>query len=127
MSVFSDLWDQLAAPCLAERFAGSALCTQPGKTERTITVIVWPKELAEQQTQNGLVRKYMRLIGVPRTLRAANGGEFLETPGLDDAWTVEGEDFAVEAIQSQTESETVLQLVKREIHERTREGLRRRN
>ena len=127
MSGFMDLWEEIAAPLLTEQYAGEAICTQPGESQRSVTSTIWPLEVTEEQTQRGVIRKYLRLLGVPRTATSANGGAFVESPGLDDLWNVEGVEYAVEAIESQTDDETVLRLRILATHEETRDGLRRRN
>jgi hypothetical protein len=127
MSAFSDLWNETAAPLLTEQYAGEALCTQPDTLPQSVAATIWPLEITEDRNQRGVIRNHRRLLGVPRTASAANGGGFLENPGIDDVWNIEGVDFSVEAIESRTESETILRLLRVATHEETRDGLRRRN
>jgi hypothetical protein len=126
MSGFSDLWAEVAAPLLTEQFAGEALCTPAGLAQRTVTTIIWPEEVTEEQTARGIKRKHVRRLSVPRTAVAANGGPFLASPGIRDVWSVDGVVYSVDAIESQTDTETVLRLLRVTAHEETKEGLRRR-
>lgn len=127
MSEFGDLWSEVAAPSLMREFADNVLCTPVGSTERTVAAVVWPEEIVEEQTPTGIKRKHIRWLTVPRTEAVAGSTAFLAGPGIRDAWTVDGVSYVVEAIESQTEVETLLKLVRVATHEETREALRRRN
>jgi hypothetical protein len=127
MSDFDDAWEELAAPLLTETFGGTALCTPFGGTQRTVTVTVWPEEVTEEQAERGIKRKHTHRLDVPRTAVAANGGPYLASPAIGDVWTIDGQPFTVEAIESQTPSETAVRAVRISIHEQSRENLRRRN
>ena len=127
MSEFSDLWTNTAAPLLTEQFADAPLCTPIGLVQRAVTAIVWPEEVVEEQTQHDLKRTHTRRLSVPRTSDAANGGSYLASPGIGDQWTIDSVAYRVDAIESQTEDETVLRLVRLAVHEKARDGLRRRN
>jgi hypothetical protein len=110
-----------------EQFADEASCTPVGSTARTVTAIVWPEEVAEESTERGSKRKHTRRLAVPRTSEAANGGSYLANPAIGDVWTIDSLEYRVDAIESQTEAETFLHVLRVGVHEENRSGLRRRN
>ncbi len=127
MSRFDDLWDAVAAPLLSEQFADLVVCTRAGSSPVNVTAAIGDMQVTEETTDRGVVWRKRCLISVARTASAANGGPYLADPSCDDIWTIKGEDFSVEGIESQTESEAVLKVSRVETHEATRQSLRRRN
>ncbi|MFA7254131.1 MAG: hypothetical protein WC107_06290 [Patescibacteria group bacterium] len=123
MGAFDSDFAQCAG-LLSEALASDVPCTPVGGTEISVNVIVRGQSTTTDSGQNGQSRKHLSWLSVPRTSAAAGGGTCLANPAIGDLWTLEGQQYVCEAIESQSAAFSTIRVVREAAHEVTRQGYR---
>jgi hypothetical protein len=91
----------------------------------TIVAIVGREETRPVLEQDGEKSRYVRTVHLPITAAAAGGGEFIPSIELRSQLIIKGWIYVVEAILSKTPNWIHLEAHRLAIHEKTRQGYRR--
>lgn len=126
MSRYDDQFADGAAQ-LAHDLADVVGYTPAGGEAFDVLIIVGPEETIVNTEQDGEKRRHIRLCSIPATSRAADGGACVPEVTVHDVFEFKGVGYMIHHIIARTASITRVEAERIGTHEKTRQGLRRRN
>lgn len=124
MTVHDDLMTEMALPAMFEHQGTAGVTYTPeGGSGVSLTAVLWPEELVEEQYADGtrLLRRRDALIS--RDPAGEYGG--VASPEVHDTLTIGGELWNVQEFAKQTSEFTILRLTSGPIAERAHPAFRR--
>jgi hypothetical protein len=126
-SNFDTIFADSGVPALMESLGSSVTYNDPEEDAVALTAIVGHTEVIEEAdgaASGGRRKRYVREVIVARDEEGTYGG--VATPKLSATLTIDGEDWAVEAIEAQSASTLKLRCVRKTVSEQSRAGYRAR-
>lgn len=125
MSALTDHFDA-AASALADDLADVVQYSPDGIVPAvSVVAIIGQEEARIESEQDGVKVRYRRPLSLPRTAAAAGGGAFLADVAMMGQFTVLGQLYLVEAINSQTATWSRVDVYRLVTREKTRQSYRR--